>query len=450
MKNPSKTTGSKVVEIKNRNAAGIDIGSTEVYVCVPSDRDQEPIRCFGTFTDDLYRLARWLRTCRIDTVAIEATGVYWIPTYEILESEGIAVHLVNTRSLKRQKKTDVCDSEWLQQMHTYGMLPASFRPSESVCMIRSLVRQRENLLRQRAAHIQQMQKALHQMNLQIDNVISDITGDTGMAILRAIVSGNHDPAQLSKYRDPRCKSSEETIRKSLIGNYKREHLFALKQNLELYEFYTAKLQECDHETESIYQEIQREEGRNGQISHPRKIKRRKSDPAHDLQTALYRTFGVDLTAVPGISVVTAQVVLSEIGPDLSQFASCKRFTSWAALSPNNRTSGGKIITSRPQKRSHRVRTALHLAARGLRLSQNALGAYFRKVQAAQGTPAAIAATAHKLARIIYCMITRGIPYDETLQKQIFDDHYKERAIKSLQIRAKRLGFQLVAPTTEVS
>lgn len=450
-KNSSKVKPTIPLTTINPDAAGIDIGSKEIYVCVPADRDAQFVRTFETFTVDLHALAKWLESCHIKTIAIESTGIYWVPLMEILEQYGFEVYLVNAKNLKNvsAKKSDVLDCQWLQQMHSYGLLRCSFRPEEEICVLRALVRHKDTLLQYRASHIQHMQKALHQMNLQLDNVISDITGVTGMHIMRAIVSGNHNPDELAQFRDPACKSSKEVIRKSLVGNYRKEHLFALKQSLELYDFYTELIQQCDVEIKEHYRELEKAEWKEKPMPEGRKLKRQQNAPDYDLRTLLYRTCGVDLTAIPGISVITAQALLSEIGDDLAAFPTSRHFCSWLALSPNNKITGGKILDRRIKKASNRATLSLRLSARSLQHSNSALGAYYRKMRAIHGPAKAIIATAHRLARIIYSMLTRRVEYDETIQ-QNHDARYKEHVLKNLKKRARDYGMELVPVSTMVS
>jgi transposase len=345
-----KREKQKVVELDalaqiNRNAAGIDVGAEAFYVAVPAGRDEESVRTFPTFTADIYRLVDWLKKCQIETVAMESTGVYWIPLYEILEAQGFEVYLVNARHLKNVsgRKTDVLDCQWLQQLHTYGLLKTSFRPPEQICAIRALVRQREMLVQYRAAHIQHMQKALDLMNLRLTNVLSDITGITGMKILRSIVAGERNPRKLAEFRDGHCNKSEEEIQKSLEGNYKREHLFALQQALELYDFYGQQLQKCDEELETLYDEFEPPDSSPTSPPASRTRKRRKNQPHFDLTQALFRmTGGIDLTQIDGLNALTVQNILSETGVDMSKWPSVKHFCSWLCLAPNNRITGGKV------------------------------------------------------------------------------------------------------------
>jgi transposase len=440
-----------VLEQINPHAAGIDIGAEEVWVAIPSDRDAESVRVFPTFTADLLRLAAWLKACGVETVAMEATGVYWVPLYEILEAEGLAVCLVNARHLKNVsgRKTDVLDCQWIQQLHTYGLLNPSFRPPETIAALRSLVRHREMLVQYRAAHIQHMQKALTQMNLRLTSVLSDITGVTGMKIIRAILAGERNPQHLAQYRDERCKKSAAEIAKSLEGHYKREHLFALKQAVELYDFYDRQLQECDAELEAMYQEFEPPEDAGTPPPPPRTRKRRKNQAHFDLAPSLYRLTGVDLTQIDGMDELTIQKVLSEIGTDMSRWPTVKHFTSWLHLCPNNKITGGKVKQRGVQPTKNRASAALRVAAASLKNSDSALGAFFRRMRARLGTPAAITATAHKLARIIYFMLKERKPYHD-FGADYYEQQYRTRVLRNLNRRAARLGFRLEPAVPEVS
>ncbi len=317
-KKRKKRSVQKVVKLDslrqiNLNAAGLDIGAAEIWVCVPEDRDKDSVRVFQTFTPDLQALADWLTACDVETVAMESTGVYWIPVYEILEARGFEVYLVNARHLKNvpTKKTDVLDCQWIQQLHTYGLLNASFRPEAQMVALRAYIRHRANLIRYRTGHVQHMQKALQLMNIQLTNVISDITGQTGMCIIRAIVAGEHDPVKLAQYRDPRCRSSQAEIAKALTGHYQPEHLFALKQALELYDFYNQQIQACDAEIERKYAAIKPVFKNQAPPLPPasKKKRRSKNEPAFDLHYDLYRITGVDLTQIDGLDVLTVQQII---------------------------------------------------------------------------------------------------------------------------------------------
>jgi transposase len=434
------------LSIINPDAAGIDVGSEQILVAVPPDRDAQPVRTFTTFTSDLQALSAWLKQCRIKTVAMESTGIYWIPIFEILEDDGFEVCGVLARHVKNVagKKSDVLDCQWLQQLHTFGLLAPSFRPPEEICALRALVRHRNNLLHYRAAHIQHMQKALHLMNIQLDNVISDITGTTGLQIIRSILSGERDPQVLSQFRDPHCRSTAETIAKSLVGNYRSEHLFALRQAVELYDFYTEQIRTCDAEIEKYYQQMDDQTDPDQQMPPPKRhTKREKNDPAYDLRSLLFRCCGVDLTQVPGLKVLSVQTLFSEIGVDLrSRFPSAKHFASWLALSPNQKVSGGRVLSSKTNQKRNRAAQALRLAARSLHHSQSGLGAYYRRMRARLGPAKANVATAHKLARIIYHMLTRQVEYDGLSQKE-YEERYRARAVKNLRRRAREFGMQLV-------
>lgn len=448
MKKNKNQSQQKVVELDaleqiHLNAGGIDIGAEEIYVAVPKGRDKQSVRCFSSFTEGLHRLADWLDACGIETVAMESTGSYWIPLFEILESRGLDVCLVNARHIKNVsgRKSDVLDCQWIQQLHTYGLLQASFRPPEQICAVRSLVRHREMLIRYRASHIQHMQKALDLMNLKLTNVLSDITGVTGMQIIRAIVAGEHDPQVLARYRNSQCKHSEADILKSLDGHYKREHLFALKQAVQLYDFYDQQLAECDAELEALYDEFEPPEEPGTPPPKPNRRKRRKNQPHFDLAQSLYRMTGVDLTQIDGLDALTVQDILSEIGTDISAWPTEKHFAAWLRLTPNNRVTGGKVKSRRTQPTQNRASNALRVAAQSLARSDSALGAYYRRLRARQGAPKAITATAHKLARILYFMLKNREPYHDP-GAYYYEEQYRERAIRKLQRQAAKLGLSL--------
>jgi transposase len=439
-----------VLQQLNLNAAGLDIGASEIYACVPADRDEEPVRVFETFTVDLYALADWLTACGIETVAMESTGIYWVPVYEILEARGFDVYLVNARHLKNVpgKKTDVLDCQWIQQLHTYGLLRASFRPPDDICALRALVRHRDNLIRFRSAHIQHMQKALKLMNVQLTQVISDITGVTGLRIIRSIVAGERDPHVLARLRNSKCAKSEAEIAKALQGNYKLEHLFVLKQALAQYDFYQQQIQECDAELEALYASLASQEQDNQEAPppKPKRSKPRKNQPHFDLATSLYHVVGVDLTAVDGIDALTAQTIISEIGLDMSKWPSAKHFASWLGLAPHNDKSGGKILRSRTKKTQNQANTAFRIAAQSLSRSQSALGAFYRRMRAKHGPAKANVATAHKLARIVYHMLKYRKAYVDPGEAQ-YEQQHRERTIRNLERRAAKLGLQLL-PTAE--
>jgi transposase len=429
------------------DAAGIDVGATSHVVAVPPGRDTTDVREFGTFTTDLYRLADWLKQCGVATVVMESTGVYWVPLFEILEDRGFAVRLVDARHVKNVsgRKSDVLDCQWLQQLHTYGLLEGAFRPPEDIVVLRSYLRQRAMLLRYAAAHIQHMQKALQQMNVLLHQVVNDITGLTGMSIMRAIVAGERDPQVLAQYRDRRCKRSGAEIAQHLSGNYRAEHVFALAQALALYDSYQAQLVACDRQIE---QQLRSFEPVTTAAPPPGVRKERnKHDPAFDVQTYLYQITGVDLLRIDGIAAPTALVVISEIGTDMTRWPTVKHFTSWLGLCPGTHKTGGKVRTSKTKPSANRVATALRLAAGGVARSESALGAYYRRMAAKLGKAEAITATAHKLARLIYSMLRNGTAYVDAGQ-DAYERQYKERVVRSLKQRAERLGFDLVPKTLQ--
>ena len=432
------------LSLMNPDAAGIDIGSAAHFVAVPVDRDDEPVREFASFTADLNALADWLERCDIKIVAMESTGVYWIPLYELLQRRGFEVLLVNARHVKNVsgRKSDVLDCQWLQQLLSFGLLRGAFRPDDKVCELRSITRQRAMLLKSQGRHVQHMQKALTQMNIQLANVISDVAGVTGQKIVREIVAGERDAQVLAAYRDVRIKASEEEIAKSLLGNWRAEHLFALKQALAGFDFCVTQLAECDTEAERVLRELHAHEGM------PAKGKRRsrsRNAPKFDVREHLFKVCGVDLTRIDGIDVSTALVVLSEIGVDMSRFPTVKHFTSWLGLCPGTRISGGKILGSRSKQTANRATQALKLAAAALRSSKSALGAYFRRMCARMDKAKAVTAAAHKLARLIYVMLTKGEEYTDQGQ-QYYEERYRDRVVRQLAKRARELGMDLVTST----
>ena len=424
--------------ILHPHAAGIDIGATEIYVCVPLERDPQPIRRFGTFTADLLAVATWLKQCGVTSVAMEATGVYWIPLYQILEARQVEVCLVNARHVKNVpgRKTDVQDCQWLQYLHSVGLLRASFRPPETVCAVRSLLRHRDSLLRLAGSHVQHIQKALNQMNLQLHHVLSDIMGVTGLAILDAILAGERDPHVLAQHRDPRIRASRETLAKALVGDYRPEHLFTLRQSLAAYRHYQQLIGECDAEVQTLLGHF----ASAGDASPPPPPP--APAPRFDLRAELARVLGTDLTQVPGLHTATVHTLFAELGPDLAKFPSAGHFASWLGLCPDNRISGGKVLSVKTRHVKHRAAYALRLAAQSLSRSRSALGGFFRRLRAKLGAPKAITATAHKLARIIYHLLTTGQPYDETRLAAAQAQH-RQRTESRLRAQARALGFQLV-------
>lgn len=454
IKTPGKVSkkGSSLLEQMNFNAAGIDVGSREHYVAVPAERDARPVRCFGTFTSDLEALAEWLKQCRVETVAMESTGVYWIPVFQILENWGFEVLLVNARQVKNVsgRKSDVSDCQWLQQLHSYGLLSASFRPAAEVCVLRSYLRHREHLVEQASTQIQLMQKAFQQMNVQLHHVLSDVTGVTGMAIVDAILAGERDPLKLAQLKDPRVRSSVETMAKALTGNYRAEHLFVLRQARESFRFLQAQIAECDVEVDRVLSSWEAKVDLQQQPLPPTQKKsqnKSKHKPLpFNLRQQLYRVTGVDLTQVDGLDVLSVQALISEIGLNMHRWPSEKHFASWLGLCPDHRISGGQILHNRTRRVINRATDILRMAAQSLKDSQSALGAFFRRLKARLGPAKAITATAHKLARIIYRLLKYGHNYLDP-GVQYYQEKYRANLLKSLQKRAASLGYTLVENTS---
>jgi len=435
------------------DAAGVDIGAHEIYVAVPADRDPQPVRCFTTFTRDLHALADWLQECRIRSVAMESTGVYWIPLFQILEARAMEVCLVNARYVKNVpgRKSDVSDCQWLQYLHSVGLLRASFRPSQEVCQVRSLLRHRESLVQMAAVHIQHMQKAFDQMNVQIHHVISDLTGKTGIAIIEAILAGERDPEKLAQLRDPHIRVSSQVVVQSLVGDYRREHLFTLRQSLAAYRHYHALMTACDQEIKACLGEFDSQIDCRQHPLPPARDSHRKprgNEMHFDLRGELYRILGVDLTQVPGLNALTVHTLLAEIGPDLSAFPSGGAFASWLGLCPDNRISGGQILSVRTRPVKSRVSLALRQAAQSLHRSQSYLRVYYRRLRAKLGAPKAITAAAHKLARIVFHLLTTRQAYEESVFAEQ-EAAYRIRSEGRLRKQARALGFQLLPLTSRV-
>lgn len=428
----------------NLNAAGIDVGAGSHFVAVPEDRCEEPVREFKAYTGDLYRMADWLAECDIRTVAIESTGVYWIPLFGVLEERGFEVMLVDPRRIKNVpgRKTDVVDCQWLQQLHTYGLLSGAFRPDSEIRRLRSYMRQRAMLVEYAAHHIQHIHKALTQMNIKVQHVIRDITGKTGMAIVDAIVSGERDPLKLAQLRDYRIRADEATIARSLYGHWRDEHIFELTQARQLYQAYQSKIAECDREIEAQLEGFDDRGDGELPLRKSNRTRVQKNAPKFDVQSHLYRMTGVDLTRIDGVDDHTALKVVSEIGLDMSRWPTAGHFASWLGLSPNNRVTGGKIIGSRTAPSANRAAAALRLAANGLHRSDSALGAFLRRKKTHLGAPKAITATAHKLARIIYSTLKYGQEYTDA-GAEYYETQYRNRALRTARRRAKQLGYQLV-------
>jgi transposase len=433
------------LERVNLNAAGIDIGSASHFVAIPEGRDTETVREFKSFTADLYELANWLERCGITTVAMESTGIYWIPLFEILEARGFEVRLVNPKHLKNVpgRKSDVLDCQWLQQLHTFGLLFGSFRPAQQICELRAYTRQRDGLVKSVSSHIHAMQKALGLMNIQLHNVLSDITGQTGFRIIRAIVAGERNAQTLSEFRDRRCKNSIEVIEKSLVGNYKPEHLFKLRQELSLYDKFQEMLVECDQAIEKCLCRFEEKIDVTAKPLVPKeKKKRRKNELYFDAREYLYKMVGVDVTMIDGLDSYSVLKLIGEVGLDMSRWPTANHFSSWLGLAPGTKISGGKRLSGKTKPSANRAAEVFRMSAFALSNNSSALGAFFRRMKARLGAPKAITATAHKIARLFYTMIRFGKDYEDTGAKY-YEEQYRARIIKSIQYKAQKFGFSLV-------
>jgi transposase len=467
------------LQILRPDAAGIDCGAQEHYIAVPPDRvsvGEPTVRRFSAFTEGLDAAVEWLKACRVTTVAMESTGVYWIPLHQKLEAAGIEVYLVNAGHVRHVpgRKTDVQDSQWLRQLHRFGLLNASFRPEDLICRLRSLDRHRDNLVSSSASEIQHMQKALQQMNLHLHHVVSDITGLTGLRIIDAILAGQRDPEQLVKLRDKRVyKSTPQQMQAALVGDYRAEHLFVLSQSLQAYRFYQARIEECDRETEPLLQKLAQQveaasaelkldavKAANAQqrvtvpestseskasaspLKAKRKRKPRANEPKIELASLLERICGIDLTKVVGLNVLNVLLIVSEIGVDMSKWRSAKAFCSWLGLCPGNKISGGKVLDSRTRQVVNRVADALRLAAQSAGRTETCLGIFYRRKQAHLGAPKATTATARKLACLIYHLLRYKQPYQEP-DPALYQLRLQKAALAKLQRQATALGYTLL-------
>jgi len=421
------------------NAAAIDVGASSHWAAVPPHATDAPVREFGAMTDDLNDLADWLIACGVDVVALESTGVYWIPVYEVLEQRGLQVWLVDARQVKYVpgRKSDVQDCQWLQRLMSYGLLRAAFRPGADVCAMRAVARQREVLLTQQASWVQRMQKALVQMNIQLPEVISDVMGQTGQAIIRDIVAGERDAKALARHRHRRVKASEQDVVRALTGNWRDEHLFVLKQALAMYDDIAAHLRECDSKLGELLAERSAASVDLGKA--PRQGSKARAE--YDARQQLANWAGADLTRINGLGLDSVMKILSEIGTDLGRFANVKHFCSWLGLAPATKISGGKVISARTKRSANRVRQALKMAAMSLSHSDSALGAFYRRLCSRMDKPRANTATAHKLARMVYFMLTRGEAYVDEGQQR-YEEQQRQRSVAALKRRAAALGFQL--------
>lgn len=458
-KTPKNLQDCKANELPvvQQNACGIDIGAESIFVCVPHDRDAEPVREFLTFTADLRRAAEWLKKCGITTIAMESTAYYWIPVFEILEEYGFDVKLVNAYFVKNVpgRKTDVCDARWIQHLHSVGLLSGSFRPDDEVVKLRSMIRHRQKLIQNAADQLNYAQMALEQLNIKLQHVLSDISGQTGSMIIEAILRGERDPTVLAEYRDPRCKSSKEVIAKALEGNWREEHLMSLKHAWKIYLFIHNQVLECESKIEEWMKKVPKQNVVVNHIPKPgKKIKGRakssynQSPYAFDLRTQLHKWAGVDLCAVPGINENIAVKILSEIGTDMTKWKSSKHFTSWLGVCPGNKISGGKRLSGKTKPTKNRVREALGMAAQALSRCDSYMGAYYRRMRGRFDGKKANRAAAHKIARTIYVMLKEKKEY-KNLSAADFEEMHKEKTISNLHKKAKTLGYKLV-PITEAA
>lgn len=445
------------------HAAGIDIHSREHWVCVPESAEEQNVdastgrlpanvRKFGTCTDDLEQLADWLDERGVKTVAMESTGVYWIPLFELLERRGFEVFLVDprqTRQVAGRPKSDVHDCQWIQRLHACGLLAASFRPSDEVCVLRSYLRQRQEHIADGGRSIQHMQKALQQMNVKLTEAVSDITGATGTRIIKAILGGMRDPIMLAKYREPNCKQSEEEIARALKGNWRDEHLFALKQAFDTYQFQRRQLRQCDEVIEKYLKTLEDKSG--GEILEPKPQKHRKADatvPRFEARQLLFQFGGADLTVIEGIDISSALNILAEIGTDMSKWPTEKHFTSWLGLCPQHRSSAGRIKDRRLRGGANRAARAFRLAGQGCHQAKNAMGAFYRRIRSRAGKSKAVIATARKIACRVYRLLKYGEKYVRQ-EMQAYENCYRIKLTKSLANKAAELGYKLVPIEAEM-
>jgi transposase len=439
-----KANKPTAIETVNISAAAVDIGSRMHMAAVNPDVAEMPVRAFGTFTHNLHDLADWFKSHGVTSIAMESTGVYWIPAYEILEQHGFEVILVNARYAKNVpgRKTDVSDASWLRQLHSYGLPRGSFRPSAQIATLRAYLRQRERLVEYAAAHIQHMQKALMEMNLQLHHVVSDITGVTGMRIIRAIVAGERDLDVLVSYRDVRCHASVETIKAALNGNDRAEHIFALTQSLDLYDFYQAKMLECDRNLEAVLDTLAANQDHDlSRLPRVRTKRKQVNTPSFDVRAALFGVLGVDLTQIHGMGPSLSLKLVGECGTDLRAWPSAKHFTSWLCLAPGNKISGGKVLSSRTRRSSSRAAALLRLAAVTIGRSDTALGAFYRRLAARAGKAKAVTTTARKIAVLFYNTLRHGMTYQDPGASH-YEERYRNRVLGNIKRRAKSLGYDL--------
>ncbi len=464
MKNNTKSSKINLSQLKvlDPKCAGIDIGASELFVCIAKSQSVQEVRSFPTFTADLKQMIDWLKANKVESVAMESTGVYWIVPYEMLEQEGFEVYLVNARFFRNVpgRKTDVQDCQWIQQLHSYGLLRRSFRPSGEIVELRSYVRQRSRLFESAAQQVQLMHKCLIQMNIQLNLVISNITGMTGLNIVQAILRGERDPTALADLSVGSCRKKKELIAKALEGNYRKEHLFGLKQAYNAYEFFHRQISECEAVIEALLQTLKVQEDQieiekialspNEDTLRKPDLKKRSKKKSYrrspynfDAPAEIKKITKADLTTIPGIDANTAMKILSEIGTDMTRWPTVKAFASWLGLCPGNKISGGKILSSKTKPSSNRAAQALRMAASTLYRSKTALGGFFRRLRARLGAPKAITATAHKLAKILYRMLSEGIDYKE-IGENYYEQQYRAKVLANLEKRAKEFGYRIVS------
>lgn len=432
----------------NQDAAGVDIGAEEIVVCVPGAGNTQIVKAFGNYTVDLQNIGKWLQAHHVKTVAMESTGVYWIPLFEELEREGFECLLISSRSLRRVsgRKSDIQDAQWIQTLHSYGLLESSFRPQGELVVSRTLLRHRAQLLEHRSPHIQHMQKALLQMNVQLSQALSDVTGETGLLIIRAIVNGERDPQKLAALRDRNCKKSAEEIGKALTGTWRTEQLFIIKQSLELYDFYTQQVAACDAEIDRMYT-LTRPEWQAENVP-PLSVRKRNSHSKNapqnkeEIRKHLKRISGVDLSVVDGFGVSLAQTVIMEVGTDMSKFPSEKHFCSWLGLAPKHEISGAKVLKNRTLKTKNRAGQAFRMAAQSVKRADCVFGSLYRRLKGRLDKAQATVATAHAIARVVYRMLKYKVEY-EKIDVEAYEQKYKDQQIKYMKKKAEKFGFQLV-------
>ena len=432
----------------NQDAAGVDIGAEEIVVCVAGAESTQIVKAFGNYTVDLQSIGKWLKEHNVKTVAMESTGVYWIPLFEELERQGLECLLISSRSLRRVsgRKSDIQDAQWIQTLHRYGLLESSFRPQGELVALRTLLRHRAQLLEHRSPHIQHIQKALLQMNVQLSQALSDVTGETGLAIIRAIVAGERDPHKLAGLRDRNCKKSAEEIGKALTGTWRAEHLFVLKQALELYDFYTQQVEACDAEVDRMYA-MTRPDWEAGELKAlPQKKRNSHSKNAPQKQAEirkhLQRISGVDLSVVDGFGVSLAQTVIMEVGTEMGKFPSEKHFCSWLGLAPKHEISGAKVLKNKTLKTKNRAGQAFRMAAQSVKRADCVFGSLYRRLKSRLDKAQATVATAHAIARVVYRMLKYKVEY-EKINVEEYEQKYKDQQIKYMKKKAEKLGFQLV-------